>query len=380
MAVGMPQNFAEIKTLPETIARLFDIDLSSRLPWFETEVMGNALGAYLVAAVTFVVYALILYVTWKHFIRRWDVLAAEHPRSLWAHGMPLVHRIKPHLLPLLAFYLAAQPLELSPKLDHWILLVTVGAMTLQGIQLTSELGRILIEFYRGGFRSDDPVVRNTNNNLATLVRIGVWIAGVLFFLDNAGFNVSTFVTGLGISGVALALAAQAILGDTFSSFAISLDKPFETGDFITVDNLRGTVEHIGLKTTRVRSVGGELLVFANSDLTKSRIRNFKKMQQRYVELKLAVHPHTPLSLMREIPAWIADVITAQPKVSLDSCRLAHISNAGLIFDVSYFIHSPAFNDYADSRQAINFAILELFAAKGVTLRMDSNMPISLIPG
>jgi len=129
----------------------------------------------------------------------------------------------------------------------------------------------------------------------------------------------------------------------------------------------------------VRSVGGELLVFANSDLTKSRIRNFKKMQQRYVELKLHVHPLTPLAILKEIPSLIADIISKQPNVTLDYAKLAHISGCGLIFDVAYNTKSPAFNDYADSRQAIYFAIMEAFAAKGVTMRFDSNMPIVFMP-
>jgi small-conductance mechanosensitive channel len=379
MAVGMPQKLAEIKTLSDTLAELFDYDLTHQLPWFGAEVFGNALGAYLVACITFVLYAALLYFAWHHLVKRWERLATEHPGSLWQQGLSLAHQVKPHILPLIAFYFATQPLELSAKLDHGISLLTVAAVTLQLVQLAGELARILIDFYRGGFSAVDPVIRNTNNNLTTLVRISIWVAGILFFLDNAGFNVSTFVAGLGIGGVAIALAAQAILGDTFSSFAISLDKPFEVGDFITVDTLRGTVEHIGLKTTRVRSVGGELLVFANSDLTKSRIRNFKKMQQRYVELKLHVHPLTPLAVLKEIPSLIADIISKQPNVTLDYAKLAHISGCGLIFDVAYNTKSPAFNDYADSRQAIYFAIMEAFAAKGVTMRFDSNMPVVFMP-
>jgi small-conductance mechanosensitive channel len=291
---------------------------------------------------------------------------------MWQYGLPLAHEIKTHLLLLVAFYFAVQPLALNSFLDRGIRLLTVGAMTIQVVRLVSELCRILIEYSRGGFSADDPVVRNTNNNLATLVKIAVWVAGILFFLDNAGFNVSTFIAGLGIGGVAIALAAQAILGDTFSSFAIALDKPFEAGDVIVVDNMRGRVEHVGLKTTRVRSVRGELLIFANSDLTKSRIRNFKRMEQRHAEFRVLVHPATPLPLIRKVPDLISEIISRQALVKLDFAKFVAIQEGGLLFEAGYFIASPLFSDFAEARQAITFAVLETFQERGIVIAFPAN--------
>ena len=211
--------------------------------------------------------------------------------------------------------------------------------------------------------------------MATLAKIAIWVAGSLFLLDNAGFNVSTFIAGLGIGGVAIALAAQAILGDTFSSFAIALDKPFEVGDLINVDDLRGVVEHIGLKTTRVRSVGGELLVFANSDLTKSRIRNFKKMERRYVNLKIHADPLTPNKLLQKVPNVLAEIIAEQANVTLDYAKLALISERGFLFELNYYVNSGSFNAFADIRQNINFAILQRFEDQGIKLAFDANISL-----
>ena len=145
-------------------------------------------------------------------------------------------------------------------------------------------------------------------NVTWVARFVIWAATLLFVFDNLGVNITAFVASLGIGGVAVALAAQSVLGDAFSSFAIFMDKPFQVGDFIIVGDLLGTVEHVGFKTTRLRSLGGEQLIFSNSDLTSSRIKNYKRMKERRVVFSLAVVYHTPVEKVKAISPMIKRVI------------------------------------------------------------------------
>jgi len=188
---------------------------------------------------------------------------------------------------------------------------------------------------------------------------------LLLALDNFGVNITTLVTGLGIGGIAVALALQSVLGDLFASLSIVLDKPFVIGDFINVDEYMGTVEHIGLKTTRVRSLSGEQLVFSNSDLLKSRIRNYKHMQERRVAFTIGVTYQTPLDRVAAIPSIIRKIIEAQGGVRFDRSHFKTYGDSALVFETVYYVLSSDYNAYMDIQQAINLRVYEEFAAEGI---------------
>jgi len=173
------------------------------------------------------------------------------------------------------------------------------------------------------------------------------------------------VAGFGIGGVAVALAVQSVLGDLFASLSIILDKPFVVGDFIVVDNLRGTVERVGVKTTRLRSLDGELLVFSNGDLLKSRIRNFRRMYDRRVEFTLGVTYRTPLEKLRRIPQWLREIIAAQPRTRFDRAHFKQYGDSALVFEIVYYVLDRDYNLYMDIHQAINLAICEHFGREGI---------------
>ena len=158
-------------------------------------------------------------------------------------------------------------------------------------------------------------------NLTLVVRFMIWAAALLFIFDNLEVNITAFVASLGIGGVAIALAAQAVLGDAFSSFAIFMDKPFQVGDFIIVGDLLGTVEHVGFKTTRIRSLGGEELVFSNSDLTSSRIKNYKRMRERRVVFSVGVIYQTPVEKVKALPPMIKRVVEEHQTARFDRAHL-----------------------------------------------------------
>ena len=201
--------------------------------------------------------------------------------------------------------------------------------------------------------------------ISSLLNAVVWIVGVLFILDNLGFEISTVMAGLGIGGIAVALAAQTILGDMFAYFTILIDRPFEIGDYIVVGDFMGTVERFGIKTTRIMGMGGEQIIMSNKDLTDSRVRNFKRMTRRRATFNLGVTYETRLELLREIPVIITNIFREFDGVALDRVHFASFGDFSLVYEIVYFVKSGNFNKYMDFQQAINFRIAEEFLKIGV---------------
>jgi small-conductance mechanosensitive channel len=200
----------------------------------------------------------------------------------------------------------------------------------------------------------------TINTVGFLLRMLLWIILLLIALDNFGVNVTTLIAGMGIGGIAVALAVQNVLRDLFASFSIVLDKPFVIGDFIIVDDLLGTVEHIGIKTTRIRSLSGEQLIFSNTDLLNSRIRNFKRMYERRVVFPISILYQTAIEKIEAIPAMIRNIIEDQDLVRFDRAHFKEYGAYSINFEIVYWIKDPDYNIYMDIQQTINIAIFKLF--------------------
>ena len=190
-------------------------------------------------------------------------------------------------------------------------------------------------------------------------RVLVFILVLLLALDNIGFDVTTLIASLGIGGIAIALAVQNILGDLLASLSITLDKPFVVGDFIVMDDFMGTVENIGLKTTRIRSLNGEQIIFSNAELLKGRIRNYKRMFERRAVFTFTLRHDTPLNALTEIPIRVKESIDKIPKTRFDRCHFVSISDLGFVFEAVYLVLAPDYNQYMDIQQKIN---IELFKA------------------
>lgn len=203
------------------------------------------------------------------------------------------------------------------------------------------------------------------NGVLNIVKAITWVLGFIFLLDNLGYNVTTIIAGLGVGGIAIALAAQTILGDLFSYFSIFFDKPFEVGDFIVVNNFAGSIEHIGIKTTRVRALSGEQLVMSNSELTKSTIQNFKRMQQRRVLFKIGVEYQTSREHIEEIPVIIRELIEKQEGIRFDRSHLLNFGDFSINFEVVYIKLSSDYNIHMNTQQAIMLGIYEEFKKRGI---------------
>ncbi len=196
--------------------------------------------------------------------------------------------------------------------------------------------------------------------LMIIINIFIWVLGIVFLLDNLGKDVTTIITGLGIGGIAIALAAQNILGDLFNYFVIYFDRPFEIGDFIVVDDKMGTVEYLGIKTTRIRALSGEQLVIGNSNLTGSRIHNFKRMINRRIVFVLNVDYRTPIEKLKTIPPLLRSIVESNKMVRFDRAHFAAFGDWSYKFEVVYLFLDPDFNQYMDTQQSINYKILEEF--------------------
>ena len=215
---------------------------------------------------------------------------------------------------------------------------------------------------------DDAARRTTLNALGIIAKIGVWTLIVLVGLENLpNVEVASLIAGLGIGGIAIGLAVQNILGDLFSSLTIALDKPFMIGDSIAVGEFAGTVEHIGLKSTRVRALGGEQLIFSNSDLLSSRIRNYKRMEERRVVFTLRVEFDTPAEKLERIPQMLREVIEPQQGAVFDRAHFQSITDLGLQFEVVYRVTTADYDAFVALQNSINFEIHRRFHQEGIAL-------------
>lgn len=201
--------------------------------------------------------------------------------------------------------------------------------------------------------------------IISILQVLVWVIGLLVILSNMGYNVSTLITGLGIGGVAIALASQAILGDLFNYFVILFDKPFKKGDSIQIDTQMGTVEYIGIKSTRIRSVSGETLLISNTDLTKSRIRNYRAARKRRCLSTLGVVYGTTPDKLRLLPGIIKQVVEGSPKTEFQRVHFCEFASSSFNFELSYFALTIDYVEYTQIVQEVNFRLVEEFAKIGV---------------
>ncbi|HZF07324.1 MAG TPA: mechanosensitive ion channel family protein [Thermoanaerobaculia bacterium] len=279
----------------------------------------------------------------------------------------LVQQTRWTLLALPALYLGSEALTLPPAGERALRSAAVLAFLLQ-VALWASAG---IDTWVSGYRRRrlevDAASATTVGVLRFLGKLTLWALLLLLALDNLGVNVTALVTGLGIGGVAVALALQNVLGDVFASLSIVLDKPFVLGDSIGVGDASGTVESIGLKTTRLRSATGEQLIFGNGELLKGRIRNFRRMENRTVTLGFTVAYGTPADRLEAVPGLLRSIVQAQPQVRFDRAHLKGFGAAGFDFEASYTVLTPDFNFYMDRQQAIDLALVRALAEHEVEL-------------
>jgi small-conductance mechanosensitive channel len=207
--------------------------------------------------------------------------------------------------------------------------------------------------------------------MSWFLRTLLWAVVLLAILSNLGVNITAFVASLGVGGIAVALAVQNILGDLFASLSIAVDKPFEVGDFIVSNAGAGTVEYVGLKTTRIRSIDGEQIVVSNTELLKQPVKNYRRMQERRVNFRFGVTYDTPPQLVQAIPAIVQELVASDAKLRFDRAHFCAFGDSSLDFEVVYYVLDAAYNTYMDAQQRLNLGLLRAFAERGVAFAIPA---------
>ncbi len=325
----------------------------------------STLKAWLIALGVSLLAYLALSILKKISARRVGALAQKTSTDVDDFVADLIHRTKPFLLLMVSLYLGSHFLSLPGTAKQILGRLTILALIIQLAIWGNGLFDCWRERIQRQKKEEDPASLATYTALGFLVRLALWTVVLLLALDNFGINITALVAGLGVGGIAVALALQNILGDLFASMSILLDKPIVIGDFIVVDDLMGRVEHIGLKTTRLRSLGGEQLVFSNSDLLRSRIRNYQRMEERRIVFNVGVVYQTSPEKLAAIPGMIEEIIKAQELARFDRSHFKAFGNFSLDFENVYYVNSPDYNIYMNVQQGINLAIFRRFQEEGI---------------
>lgn len=335
------------------------------MEFLHTEVANNSVLLWLIAAAIAlgVIFAasIVRYALGSQFKR----LAGRTEKPVWSTAGAVVGRTRWLFILVLGLFAGTFALDI-PETSRSVsnVIMTVTLLLQAGIWMAAA-ARIMIEQYQQKQMARDPASVTMLNVVNFITRFAIWVMVLLLILDNLGINITALVAGLGIGGIAVALAVQNILGDLLASLSIVLDKPFGVGDFLLVGDMAGTVEHVGLKTTRLRSVSGEQLVVSNADLLGSRIRNYGRMHERRGLFSLGVTYQTPRSKLEMIPQIIQSVIEQQANARFDRSHFKEYGDSALLFETVYYVNSSNYKEYMDIQQAINLAIFERFENEGI---------------
>jgi len=325
---------------------------------------GNTILQYLIAAGFFVGGIIIVTIFKTIILIRLKKLAVKTKTTIDDF---LIVGIQKSIVPILfygSFYIALRTLNLSPEVSNILNIASIFVITFFAIRLITSTLDYSITSYSSMQDEGDKKAKQLKS-LSALARFLVWGIGLIFLLDNLGFDISAVIAGLGIGGIAVALAAQTILGDLFSYFTIFFDRPFELGDYISVGDKNGTVEHIGIKTTRIRALSGEQLVFSNTDLTSSRLHNFKKLQKRRITFQLGVIYETPAEKLHKITDIGKKIIEEVQNAQFDRGHFKSFGDFSLNFEFVYYVLSADYAKYMDVQQEINYKLFNQFSKEGI---------------
>lgn len=329
--------------------------------YFDNTVLqwGTALGVGLLTLAAFQVVKLIL-------VKRLHKLAALTETDFDDFIVKLLGSTKFFLILVLSLYAGSFMLTLSESVRTYLSAIAIVISLLQGALWGNRLiDYAMLRFTEDRMDAEDPASTTAAGIIGTVARIIFFSLIVLVGLASVGFDIDALVAGLGIGGIAVALAVNGILQDLFGSLTIALDKPFAVGDFINVGDYSGTVEHVGMKSTRVRSLTGEQLVMSNADLLASRLRNYGRMQERRGSLKLGVTYNTTAEQLEAIPGIIKEIIDEEELARFDRAHFASYGDSALNFDIVYWVETPVYLDFMNTTQSMNLKVKRRFEQEGI---------------
>jgi small-conductance mechanosensitive channel len=327
----------------------------------------NSLAAWLVALGFSLGFLLVLLTLKVLFVKRMMGVSLKTGAKANSMMVAIIGQTRFLFLFFVAIFLGSLLLTLPDTIRFFIQTVAIIALLIQTGFWTTALVSFYIAARRTEQLADEAGSVFTLNAIEVFAKGAIWTLVLLLSLDNIPqIQITALIASLGIGGIAIGLAVQNILGDLFASLSIALDKPFIIGDFINVGEYSGTVEYIGLKSTRLRSISGEQVVFSNSDLLGSRIRNFKRMERRRVVFTINVTYDTPAEKLKSIPGLIRDILNEHEQATFDRVHFKTFEDSSLAFEVVFFMEVPDFMSYMDVQQAVNLSIYECFEREGIS--------------
>jgi small-conductance mechanosensitive channel len=335
------------------------------LDFLDTEILGNAVRSWIGSAAVLLAFLIAYAIVKRIAATRLTELSSRTRTGLDDALAAAVEATHPWLLALIAIHFAARSLTLPEGVTLALSRIAMAAALIQVGFWAGAAIRVMMESWKDRRWGDDPEITTTFRFVTYAVNVAVWAIVFLVLLENLGVDISALVAGLGIGGIAVALAVQNILGDLFASLSIILDKPFVIGDYLAVDDLGGTVQSIGLNSTRITSLSGEQLVFSNKDLLQSRIRNFGRMEERRVLFRIGVVYGTRPDRIEQIPGMIRSAVERQELARFDRSHFKEFGDSALIFETVYYMTVPDYGTYMNVQQSVNLDILRQFAAGGI---------------
>jgi small-conductance mechanosensitive channel len=331
-----------------------------KLTILSTHVAGQTMLAWILFFAIWILVFAALRVPKQLIARRVEALSVSTGRDFWKLVAQLVRRTSPIFLLTVSFYVASSALKVSPKTAWEINVALIIAFIFQAALWMDQAATYAITELVRARLGEDASITSTVDVFRFFARLAVWSIALLLALSNLQVNVTTLIAGLGVGGIAIALAVNQILGDFFASMAILLDKPFDVGHFIVFDNFAGTVEHIGFKTTRLRSITGEQLIVGNAGLLASRIRNFRRLQERRVLFILAVKDEISEEKLVTIPAMLKEIVGKVPKTRFERAHLKEYVSPSINYEVVYWVEDRELHAQLDVQQQISLELLKRF--------------------
>ena len=342
-------------------------------PILERQFLHNPLQVWLTAGITTAVIIVLGLLLRRLLASRLGTIAARTTNQLDDMVVELIRDTRAWIIIALALFAGLSQLAMPDREAKYLesiakLVLLWQAAVWGGSAITFWLKHYLTHRTTTQDRASIAMV----NTIGIGAKVLLWVLIALTALKSVfGVEITAWITGLGVTGIAVALAVQNILGDLLAALSIVFDKPFDVGDTIGVDTIVGTVEHIGLKTTRLRSISGEQIIVGNADLLKSRLRNYRRMYQRRAVFNLDVTFDTEPAILERLPGIVEEIITAQTPVKFDRCHVASFGESAIRLEAVYFVLDPDYRKYMDIQQAINLEILRRFAAERVSFAFPS---------
>lgn len=336
-----------------------------QLTFLDWILYGNPISLWLLALLVTIALTFILRLSQRLIVRRALAVAEKTATDIDDFAVEVINKTNFLFLLILSLYAGSYLLVLPAQVTPLLSQLVVIALFVQAAIWGSGLISGWVTRYERRNVEQEPGRVTGIIALGFIGKLLLWSVILLLILDNLGVEITALIAGLGIGGIAIGLAVQNILGDLFASLSIVLDKPFEVGDFIIVDTYIGTVERVGLKTTRIRSVNGEQLIFANGDLLQSRIQNYKRMSERRIVFPFGVVYGTPPEKLAAIPVMVQEIVEAQEQTRFDRAHFKAFGDFSLDFEVVYFVLDPEYKVYMNIQQAINLAIYRRFKDAGI---------------